>query len=88
VVYQAVAIAPKELAFKALRWLLEECQPVDHWRAKRAICAAIIQAVSLHWAGPADLLPLVQDERLRNNIAIRLNRGEVEQPRTFFWPLH
>lgn len=82
-VFQAVCTNP-ELGRRALGWLLSACQPAEHWRQERAVRAAVIMAVSGGLVDLTEVLPLVREERLRNNIEARIRGGETFEPRTFF----
>jgi hypothetical protein len=85
-VYQAVAsIDTVGLGKRALHWLLSASQPVQHWRQALVVREAVMQAAYLHFTALPALLPLVKDQKLRNNIAARIDRGEQSRPRPFFW---
>jgi len=84
-VYQAIVVANEQTGLRALRWLLSASQPTEHWRQERAVCDAIVIAISIGLVDRNHALTLVHDEKQRTQIIRRLDRGEVSHPRSFFW---
>lgn len=85
-VFQAVATGPRELASRALDWLLVPLEPAGHWRERRAVREAVIEAATVGLILLSDVPRLIRDERLAARTAARLASGERRQPRAFFWP--
>jgi hypothetical protein len=84
-VFQALAAGPRELAARALDWLLVLLDSAGHWRERRAVREAVIEAVTIGLISASDVSRLIKDERLMAQTAARLARGERREPRVFFW---
>lgn len=83
--FSAAAIGQGELPRKAFRLVLSTCQPILHWRQKRAVrdSAAIIVSIG---ALPSEAaIAQVDDVDVREAISRKLASGETLRPRTFFW---
>jgi hypothetical protein len=84
-VFEALAAGPRDLAARALDWLLVPIDPAGHWRERRAVREAMIQAATIGLIPLTDVPRLVRDERLAAHTSARLAAGERREPRSFFW---
>jgi hypothetical protein len=85
-VFQSVAFGPRELATNALHWLLTALQPGGHWRERRAVREAVIEAMTVGLIQQSDVPALIRDDRLTAQVLRRIANGDRRQPRSFFWP--
>ena len=82
--FEGVAVGPRDLAAEAFHWLLTTVQPSRHWRARRAVREAVIEAVTVGLVGPSDVPGLLTAD-LSVQALRRIGKGDRRQPRPFFW---
>lgn len=84
-VFQALAIAPREIALRAFHWLMGAVRPIEHWRQERIARDAIGMALTLGLIETNDISGLLQDDPKTDAFVKRFAHGKRRAPRMFFW---
>lgn len=83
-VFGALAVGPRDLALRAVHWLVGSLDSAGHWRERRAIRDAAIVAATLGLVSAGDAGSLAREPPLARRVMARLAAGERRLPRSFF----